>query len=256
MAKNLENIDYKLLLEDSQKVVLILQELNKEKDFKIEAIQHELNQLKRLIFGSKNEKFNSLSSFSNAQLSLDLLNQQSPVVVAEKQQEINYTRTKKSVEVKEHKGRNDLPEHLERRIQIIEPKEDLNGCKKIGELVTEELEYEPGKLYVNRIVRPKYVQEDSQKIIVAEMIDRPIPKAIAGPGLLAQVLIDKFVDHIPLYRQRERFKRENVEISDSTMSDWVRGAIEKIIQPVYHSLKQKILESDYLHVDESPIKVT
>jgi transposase len=255
MAQDLENIDYKLLLENSQKEVRVLQASNKEKDFKIEAILHELNQLKRMIFGAKNEKFNSISSISDSQLSLDLLSQQMPVVVSEKQQEINYTRTKKSVEVKEHKGRNDLPEHLERRTQIIEPKEDISGCKKIGELVTEELEYEPGKLYVNRIVRPKYVQEDSQNIIVAEMIDRPLPKVIAGAGLIAQILIDKFVDHIPLYRQRERFKREDVEISDSTMSDWVRESIDKIIHPVYHSLKQKILQSDYLHVDESPIKV-
>lgn len=248
MLHQTENIDYRLLYLESEKK-------NQEKDFRIEAILHELNQLKRLIFGTKNEKFISTTAISSSQLSLDLLSQQPPLIVEEKQKEITYTRTKKTVEIKEHKGRNDLPEHLERRTQVVEPKVDTSECKKIGELVTEELEYEPGKLYVNRIVRPKYIHAATEEIIIADMVERPLPKSIAGPGLLAQILVDKYVDHLPLHRQIERYKREKVEISQSTMAGWVKESVNNFIVPIYNALKQKILAGDYLHVDESPIKV-
>src|SRR5207253_10121830 len=118
-------------------------------------------------------------------------------------------------------GRTKLPEQLERREIIIEPTEDVSLCKKIGEEVTEELEYEPGKLYVNRIVRPKYAKPDNGGIVTAPMIERPLPKAIAGPALLANIAIEKYVDHLPLYRQIERFKREGINIPYSTITDWL-----------------------------------
>ncbi len=124
---------------------------------------------------------------------------------------------------KEHPGRTKLPEHLERREIIIEPAELTESCKKIGEEITEEMEYEPGKLFVNRYVRPKYAKPGNAGIIIAPMIDRPLPKAIVGPGLLAQIIIDKYVDHLPLYRQMERFKREGINIPYSTIGDWVKN---------------------------------
>src|SRR5678809_472473 len=90
-------------------------------------------------------------------------------------------------------------------------------------------------------------------IVTAPMIERPLPKAIAGAGLLAQIVIDKYVDHLPLYRQTERFKREGIQIPYSTLTDWVSGTC-KLITPLYDALKTLILQSNYLHVDESPIK--
>lgn len=147
-----------------------------------------------------------------------------------------------------------LPEHLERREIIVEPEEDTSHCKKIGEEITEELEYEPGRLYVNKIVRPKYARPCNGGIATAPMIERPLPKAIAGAGLLAQIVIDKYVDHLPLYRQMERFKREGIVIPYSTVTDWVSGTC-KLIEPLYEALKKLVLQSDYLHADESPIKV-
>ncbi|MBE7172682.1 MAG: IS66 family transposase [Williamsia sp.] len=146
-----------------------------------------------------------------------------------------------------------LPEHLERRDIIVEP-DETQGMRKIGEEITEELEYEPGKLYVNRYIRPKYVSADNASIVIAPMVDRPLPKAIAGPGLLAQIVIDKYVDHLPLHRQQQRFSRENVNLAYSTITDWV-SATCKLIAPLYDALKKEVLASDYLHVDESPIKV-
>ena len=95
---------------------------------------------------------------------------------------------------------------------------------------------------------------DNEGIIIAPMIERPLPKAIAGPGLLAQIIIDKYVDHLPLYRQMERFKREGIIIPYSTIGDWIKNGCT-LIDPLYKALEKLIVQSHYLHADESPIKV-
>ena len=231
-------IDYKVLYQESA--------------LEIASLKHELNNLKRLIYGSKNERFIP-SNLSPSQLSLDIQADAIAECSVVKTQKITYTRN--TVEItKEHPGRTKLPEHLERREIIIEPEQKTESCKKIGEEITEELEYEPGKLFVNRYVRPKYVQANNQGIIIAPMIERPLPKAIVGAGLLAQIIIDKYVDHLPLYRQMERFKREGINIPYSTIGDWIRNGCN-LIDPLYEALKKLILQSNYLHADESPIKV-
>jgi transposase len=216
------------------------------------TLRHELDNLKRLIFGSKNERFIPSCS-TPSQLSLDMPSDAVATCSVTKTQKIEYVRNTTQV-TKEHPGRTKLPEHLERREIIIEPAQVTEGCKKIGEEITEELEYEPGKLFVNRYVRPKYVMADNKGIIIAPVIDRPLPKAIVGPGLLAQIIIDKYVDHLPLYRQLERFKREGINIPYSTIGDWVKNGCT-LIDPLYESLKKLIVQSNYLHADESPIKV-
>ena len=236
-------IDYKILYEK-----LVAQNA---------TLQHELDNLRRLIFGSKNERFIAAES-SLSQLSLDMPTDAVGEYSVTKTQKIEYVRNTTQI-TKEHPGRTKLPEHLERREIIIEPAEVTEGCKKIGEEITEELEYEPGKLFVNRYVRPKYVSDsyrmtDNRSIIIAPMIDRPLPKAIVGPGLLAQIIIDKYVDHLPLYRQMERFKREGINIPYSTIGDWLKNGCT-LIDPLYESLKKLIVQSNYLHADESPIKV-
>jgi transposase len=227
-------------------------DLYEQSTVEIASLKQELNNLKRLIFGSKNERFIAANG-SPSQLSLDI---QADAVAQRnviKAQKIEYIRNTTEV-VREHPGRTKLPEHLERREIIIEPLEKTEGCKKIGDEVTEELEYEPGKLFVNRYVRPKYVVPDNKGIIIAPMMDRPLPKAIVGPGLLAQIIIDKYVDHLPLYRQMERFKREGINIAYSTIGDWIKNGCT-LIDPLGHALLKLILESNYLHADETPAKV-
>lgn len=235
------DIDYKSLYEQSQ--------------LSIASLQHELNQLKKIIFGSKHERFIP-ANHNPSQLSLDIQAAavaQCSIVDTKK---ISYTKTTAQItEIKkDHPGRMKLPAHLERREHIIEPVDKMEGCKKIGEEVTEELEYEPGKLFVNRYVRPKYVRSATETVMIAPMPERPLPKAIAGPALLAQIVLDKYVDHLPLYRQMERFKREGINIPYSTITDWV-SATCKLIRPLYDALSKIILQSDYLHADESPVKV-
>ena len=242
-----EHIDYKILYED---ITVKYEDLQ----VKYEILQQEINHLRKMIFSSRHERF--IASENNpAQLTLDVQAEQIAQCNIVDAKKITYTRiTSPVIQPKEHAGRMKLPEHLERRERIIEPAEDITHCKKIGEEITEELEYEPGKLYVNRIIRPKYARPSNTGIITAPMIERPLPKAIAGAGLLTQIIIDKYVDHLPLYRQAERFKREGIQIPYSTLTDWISSSC-MLITPLYDALKKLVLQSDYLHADESPIKV-
>jgi len=216
------------------------------------TLRHEISNLKRLIFGSKSESFIP-QNVPSTQLTLDIQSEAIASCSVIKAQKIEYTRNQLEIK-KNHPGRTRLPEHLERREVIVEPLEKTEDCKKIGEEVTEELEYEPGKLFVTRYVRPKYVIADNSTIIIAPMIDRPLPKAIVGPGLLAQIIIDKYVDHLPLYRQEQRFKREGVDIAYSTISDWIKNGCA-LLDPLGEALKKIVISSDYLHADETPVKV-
>lgn len=219
-------------------------------------LKQELAQLKRFIFGQSRERF--IGSDSSSQLELDLGDEKQTVQA--ESETISYTRKKKSLKQTTH-GRNPLPDHLPRHDHIIEPDEDTSSMQKIGEEITEELDYKPGSLYVNRYIRPKYALpvrrpygSDDQGVVMAALPSRPIEKGIPGPGLLAHVAISKFLDHQPLYRQKQQFKRQGVDISDSTLGDWIKAGHE-LLTPVYERHKQYLLKSDYLMADETPIKV-
>ena len=249
------DIDYKILHQQEVEQKVRLQKENEILRFKLTSLQEQFNQLQKMIFGSRHERFVPANG-NPSQLNLDIQAEAVAHWSITDARKISYTRrTAEITEIKkDHPGRMKLPEHLERREMIIEPAGKTEGCKKIGEEVTEELEYEPGKLFVNRFVRPKYATPANEGVIIAPMVERPLPKAIAGPGLLAQIVIDKYVDHLPLYRQMERFKREGINIAYSTITDWI-SATCKLITPLYDALFKLILQSDYLHADESPIKV-
>lgn len=242
-------LDYQALYEENNK----LKSINEQQQIEIQALKLQLAQIRKMIYGSRQEKFVPQATLD--QLSLDLPSE-STGPVATSVQKISYERTtsKPTPTNGNHPGRYKLPEHLERKVILIEPGEVSETMKKIGEEITEELELEPGKLYVNRYVRPKYIDTRSERITIAPMVDRPLPKAIVGAGLLAQMMIDKYVDHLPIYRICERFKREKVNIPYNTMVDWIGQGI-RLIEPLYGALKKKILSSDYLHADETGMKV-
>lgn len=225
--------------------------------FDYQKLKYELDQLKRLVFGSRHERFKS-STPTKDQLPLDLnlsVVESTPVIAVQK---IEYTRTITCDNKKPEGGRMKLPAHLPRTKITLEPGEDVTGMISIGEEITEELDYTPGKFFVRQFARPKYVRPEPKdgesSIIIAELPSRVIDKGIAGPGLITQMLIDKFVDHLPLFRQNERFKREGINIPSSTMSDWVAKGVRKI-EPVGVRLQELVLKSDYLQADETTIKV-
>jgi transposase len=106
-------------------------------------------------------------------------------------------------------------------------------------------EYKPGRLYVNRYVRPKYARENGEGVLIGMLPDRPIEKGIPGPGLLSHVLISKYVDHLPLYRQRQQLRREGVEIAQSTITGWVQYSCE-LLAPLYQAQVEAVLRSKYM----------
>src|ERR1700675_1884366 len=125
-------------------------------------------------------------------------------------------------------ARRPLPEHLPREVRTYLPKQeacpDCGGeLKHLGEDVSEMLEIEPIRFKVIRQVRPKLACAGCERIVQAEAPSRPIARGLAGPGLLAHVLVSKFGDHLPLYRQSEIYAREGVELDRSTLADWVGG---------------------------------
>lgn len=225
-------------------------------DLVIQNIQlkDELNELKRLIFGSKNERF--IPSVSPDQLALDIVVQQKEQAIVSATETIQYQRKKatKPESEKVQTGRMPLPASLPREQVIIEPSVDVTGWKKIGEEKTEELERIPGKLFVRQYIRSKYVDPTGEQIVIGELPVRPIDKGIAGPGLLAQIVIDKYVDHLPVYRQVQRFEREGMKLPISTLADWISGSCT-LLEPLYETHRKLVLKQIYLQADETPIKV-
>ncbi|WP_430409816.1 IS66 family transposase [Kordia sp.] len=216
---------------------------------KYRDVAGQLAELKRLIFGSKSERF--VSTALLGQLGLFGEASQESSSSAEKQV---LRQTKVKIKPKKVAKRAILPAHLPRVEEIIEPKNLTQDSVKIGEEVTEILEYNPAKLFVRRIVRPKYALKDYAGVIIGELPSLPLPKSNAGAGLLAHILVSKFVDHLPFYRQRQIFKRQQYQVSDATLSGWFNAATS-LLEPLYDVLTKELLQSNYLQVDESPIGV-
>ena len=223
-----------------------------QKEEKIDALQHRVSELERLIFGAKSERFIATTNTDQGNLDFGSSTEQKQ----EEPQTETITYTREKIKAGKKPSRQPLPSHLPRIEHLVEPDEDITGLVKIGEEVTEELEYSPGKLFVNRYVRPKYVKPTGQgnKIIIAAMADRVLPKCMAGPSLLAALIISKFIDHLPLYRQSQMFRRLGIDLPDSTIGAWV-NAVARLIEPLYQAHKRKTLSATYLQADETPIRV-
>jgi transposase len=228
------------------------QDTIREQAKQIAYLKQELEQLKRMIFGQKRERF-----IPQDDGQLALFQELQSVEVLKEEEEISYRRQKPEKEKNKAK-RLLLPAHLPREEETIEPEEDIANTKKIGEEITEILEYNPGKLFVRRIVRPKYVKQLQDQldpvVLIGELPTLPIPKGNAGPGLLAHLLVSKFIDHLPFYRQVQQFKREGVEIAESTIGGWFTASC-RLLEPLYNTLVKGLKQAAYLMADETPIPV-
>ena len=175
----------------------------------VEKMRDELRQLRRMLFGRKSERF---IPSDPAQLKLDFEG------VAQLKEEREYaalqaatpTRHKepaaRGAEPTEDRQRRIFSEHLERRDEIIEPEEIPAGGKRIGEEVTELLEYKPGELYIRRLIRPKYALPHGEGVVIGQLPSLPLPRTNAGPSLLAQLLVGKYRDHLPVRNYWENRK--------------------------------------------------
>lgn len=160
----------------------------------------------------------------------------------------------------EQAPRKPLPEHLPREIQTHLP-EFAGKCtqcgglmKSLGEDVAEQLEYVPASFRVIRHVRPKFACVCCDHISQAPAPSRPIERGLAGPGLLAHVLVSKFADHLPLYRQSVIYAREGVELDRSLLAKWV-GHAATLLQPLVETLRRHVMSATKLHADDTPVPV-
>jgi transposase len=224
------------------------------RDTEIEHLKLLIAKLRRMQFGRKSEKLDR--QIEQLELRLDELQatqaentsaSQTPSVAAA------------DASVKEKPARRPLPEHLPREVRKYLPKQDVcpdcgGKLKLLGEDVSEILEYVPARFKVIRQVRPKLACACCERIVQAEAPSRPIERGVAGPGLLAHVLVSKYCDHLPLYRQSEIYAREGVELERSTLADWV-GGTSQLLAPLVEVLRRHVLSATKLHADDTPVPV-
>ncbi len=231
--------------------------LLEEKDEKIADLQFRLNNLERALFGKSSERHLPVAQIPNQPSLFELeaaIQNSEPVKTTVNQ----HNREKALADKENHNGRNAFPKHIERVEEIIEPEGDLSAYKYIGDEVTEKLDYVPGKIIVKRIVRKKYVkiknQEDRTEIIIGKLPSSPIEKGIPTAMLLAWLIAEKFVYHIPFHRTLQKFSHQGISIKPSTVSGWMRQC-SRLLLLLYDKLLEKVLAQDYLMVDETPLLV-
>jgi len=229
--------------------ILALQSLAASLQSEVDHLRLMVEKLKRMLFGRSSEKLQGRTE----QLALAL---------EEKAQEIAKIETHiaaKHCQPSPRRARKPLPAHLPR--EIIEHKPDESCCpdcggalKHLGEDVSEVLEYVPASFRVQRHVRPKLACAKCDTIVQAHAPSRPIEKGLAGPGLLAHVLMSKYADHLPLYRQSEIYARQGVDLERSTLADWV-GQCHTLLRPLTEAIQRYVLSATKIHGDDTPVPV-
>src|SRR5438477_2250120 len=146
----------------------------------------------------------------------------------------------------------DRLETVEVVLEPLEVQAQPEGWRKISEERTTLLDYEPGKFLRQIYIRPRYVKQECFALAPLPLL--PVPQGMVGPGLLAQIVINKYADHLPLYRQEQIFKRQHgVEVSRKTMGFWVEQAAQ-LLGAVYRAMCQELIAGNYLQADETPIR--
>jgi len=236
-------------------LVLGLVETLKNKDEELKKLRHHLALLRRNHYGRKSEKCDRDQldlAFAMIEAALGKKGEGEPAP-EEKEPE---------KDKKKGHGRRPLPGHLPRqRIEHPVDKEKLvcKGCggrlEKIGEEVSEQLEYIPASFYVKQHVRMKYACKCCQEnVVISEYPSQPVEKGIPGPGLIAHVITSKYCDHLPLNRQEMIFKRNGLDIRRSTLADWVKYGSD-LLEPLYKTMKNAVLKSKKIHTDDIPVPV-
>jgi transposase len=221
------------------------------RQLEIQTLKLQIAQLKRMQFGRSSEQLNE----KIAQLELALEDLEAAEATAPAAAPVPET-------VREKSTRRPLPAHLPRENVLHEPlPSEACTCpacggtmRLLGEDVAELLEYIPDRFKVIRHIRPKLACSRCEKIVQAPAPSRPIARGLAGPGMLAHVLVSKYADHLPLYRQSQIYARAGLELDRSTLSDWV-GGTHALLEPLIEALGRHVLSGTHLHVDDTPYPV-
>jgi transposase len=218
----------------------------KFRDILIEKLKHQLAGMRQHRFGSRSEALD--------QLALTLEDEE----IAASAQEPAPDDADQPEAPKDKPKRKPLPGHLPRNEQVLSPGDACGECggklKMLGENVTEELEYIPGRFVVNRIVRPRMACTCCERFHQAPLPSRPIERGRPGPGLLAHILVNKYADHLPLYRQSQMFGREGVDLDRSSLADWV-GKSTALLEPLADAVARHVLRGQAIFADDTPVKL-
>ena len=231
-----------------------LSEQAEELDTRREHIEHlrlMVEKFRHMIFGKKSEKL----VLKLEQLEFELEEDETTQAEAEALDE----RVSPRKEAKPRSERKPLPEHLKREQVMHKPDSDCcpdcgGGLRHFGDDVSEQLEYVPESFKVIRHVRPKFACTGCDRVVEAPAPARPIERGLAAPSLLAHVIVSKYADHLPLFRQSEIYARQGVEISRSTMAGWV-GAASDLLGPLVDAIGKHVFAGRKLHADDTPMPV-
>lgn len=248
LNRELQKRDEKIILLDQENQVL-----NREN----QCLQEQLAWFKRQIFGKRSERV--VSDLNSRQLLLEGF-ENLATKEEEKRQVASHARKKPN---RNGQDKITLPEDLPVKTTILDIPEEEKVCKdtgqplvKIGVEISHKLAHEPGSYYIKEIIRPKYVhpRKEEAGVMTAEMPDSLLPKCKADESLLAEIITKKFADHLPLYRIAEGMEREGIKISRKLLSQWVVKC-GMALKPLYEEMLKRVLESQNIFIDESPVKL-
>lgn len=211
----------------------------------IEKLRHQLAGQRHHRFGSSSESMEQL------QLALET----SEIAVAKITAKLRLP----DEEPKDRPKRRPIPDYIPRmEVELTTGDDDCAHCggglRRLGEDVNEELEYVPGRFNVNRIVRPRFACSGCEAFTQAVLPSRPIERGRPGPGLLAHVLVNKYADHLPLYRQSGIFERDRIDVDRSTLADWV-GKSTALLEPLADAIERHVLAGQAILADDTPVKM-
>ena len=219
----------------------------KFRDILIEKLKHQLAGMRQHRFGSRSEALD--------QLALTLEDEE---IAASAQEPAPADTDQPATPPKGKPKRKPLPGHLPRNETILSPGDSCAECggnlKTLGEDVTEELEYIPGRFVVNRIIRPRMACTCCETFHQAALPWRPIERGRPGAGLLAHVMVSKYGDHVPLSRQSQIYNREGVDLDRSTMAGWI-GKSTALLEPLADAIKKHVLKGQAIFADDTPVKL-
>lgn len=236
------------LIIEQRELIAAAQATLLERDLLIGKMRIELARLKRMQFGRSSETLDT----EIAQLELTLED-----LEARSTEEPPLVKPKLTVEPTKP-VRRPLPARLPRETVMHSAPCQCPSCggalREAGEDVAEVLEYVPERFKVIRHVRPKYSCAACATLVQSPAPSRPIARGLAGPGLLAHVLVSKYADHLPLYRQSEIYAREGIDLDRSTLADWV-GQCSHLLRPLINAVQDHVLSGTKLHADDTPVPV-
>jgi transposase len=226
------------------------------KTLEIEKLKFQIAKLRRMQFGRSSERITR--QIEQLELRLEELEAGEAAEAAKAEAADPMVPIRERAKPK----RKPLPDHLARLEIVHQPSDDSactcpdcgKGMAKLGEDVTEVLDYVPGRFQVLRHVRPKYACTACDAITQAPAPAMPTPRGLATPATLAHVLVSKFCDHLPLYRQSEIYAREGLELDRSTLGDWV-GQAAWLLEPVVAAIRRHVFAAEKIHGDDTTVPV-